>query len=172
VSVPVAVLVVITSIAVIPFVVTAAVVFAFMASVVIVVISVLAVVMSIVVSNFFAVFMTTELLFPSVVAAPVGALAADGEPTVVTEARIIGAIDVSAEAYRAVEPGACSEEDSACKPRWSVVAKWSASIRRVVEVAIWTKGLGTYIDGDLYLGLESGRGKAEKRDEGRREKAE
>jgi hypothetical protein len=81
------------------------------ASAAIVVILVLAVVMSVVVPEFFAGFMTTELAFPSAMTSPVGALTAHWVWAVVAEMRIVVVVDVAAETYRTMKPGAGTKED-------------------------------------------------------------
>lgn len=150
--------------------VAVAVVVMIVSAAMIVVVFVLAVVMAIVVANFTTVFAAVEIPLPSAVTAPVRALAANGEPAMVAETRIIGAINVSAEADRPVEPGSRSEEDSATKPCGTVVAEGGATVRRIVVIAIRTSRFNANVDGDLYFGPERCSGKAEKREEGEREK--
>jgi len=69
--------------------------------------------------------------------------------SVITVVRIVAVIDVAIEAMRTVEPGTCSEEHSAHKPVWAVVAIRRAIIRRVVEVTVGAYGRGS--DADSHL---------------------
>lgn len=131
-----------------------AVVVVIVASPVITMVFVLAVMMAVVMADFFAVFTGVEGSFPAAMTAPVCMLAAYGVRAVIAEARIVGAIDISAETYRTVEPGSRSEEDSAVKPCGTVVAERGATIGSVVVVAIRAKRLGAYVDRDLYFGPE------------------
>jgi len=108
VSVAMTVIVMTVAIAVITLVVAVAV-----ASAVIIVIFVMAVVMSVVVPEFFAGFMTTELALPSAMTSPVGALTAYGVWAAVAEMRIVAAVDVTAETYWTMKPGAGAKEDPA-----------------------------------------------------------
>jgi hypothetical protein len=176
VSVPVAVIALVIAvsmaIAVVVMVVSAAIAVVFIAvsAALIVMVFVLAVVMAIVVADLAAIFAAVEISVPPAMAAPVWALATDGESTVVSEPRVIGAIDISAEADRAMEPGSRSKEDAAGKPSGTVVAERGATIRCVVVVAIRTRRLNADVDGDLYFGPERCSGKAEKREKGEREK--
>ena len=141
-----------------------AMVFVAAAFAVVIVVFVMAIVMAVVMADFFAVFAGVEIPFPAAVASPVGMLAANREPAVVAETRVVCAIDISPETDRAVEPRARSEEDSAGKPCWSVIAERGATIGRVVVIAVWADRLNADVDGDLYFGLE-GRGReAEKRE--------
>jgi hypothetical protein len=149
-----------------------AAVVAIMSTAVIAVVFVLAVVMAIVVADLPAIFAAMEISLPSAVTAPVCVLAADREPAMVAEARIVGAINVSAEADRPMEPRSCTEEDSAAEPSRSVIAEGSAVVWRVIVVAVWAGRLRANVDGDLYLGFEDGRGGADEREESRREKPE
>jgi hypothetical protein len=163
-SVAVIVAIMAMSVPVISFIVTMAMVIAIVAAAVVAVVFVLAVVMAVVMADFFAVFAGVEIPFPAAVASPVGMLAPNREPAVVAETRVVCAIDISPETDRAVEPRARSEEDSAGKPCWSVIAERGATIGRVVVIAVWADRLNADVDGDLYFGLE-GRGReAEKRE--------
>ena len=164
-SVPVAVIALVIAVSM-----TIAVVVMVVPAALIVVVFVLAVVMAVVVANLSAIFAAVEISLPSAMAAPVSVLTATRERTVVSETWVIGAIDVSTEADGAVEPGSCSEEDSAGKPCWSVIAEWSASIGCIVVVAVGTDWLNSDVDGDLHFGPERCGGKAEKREKGEREK--
>jgi hypothetical protein len=119
------------------------------ASAVIVVIFILAVVVAVVVANFFAIFAGVEVPLPAAMTAPVGVFAADREWAVVAEARIVRAIDVAAESQGPVKPGTGSEEDSTGKPGRSVIAERSASIGRVVVIAVRAGRLDADVDGDL-----------------------
>jgi len=158
------------SIVVTSFVVTAAVVFIIVTSAVIFVLFVLAVMMAIVVAKFTAVFAAVEISLPPAMMAPVSVLTANGESTVVAEARVVGTVDVAAEANRTVEPGARSEEDSAGKPCGAVVAEGGASIGGVVVVPVGACGLDADVYGDLYFGFESGGREAERRQKSERQK--
>jgi len=149
VSVPVAVIALVIAMSM-----TIAVVVMVVPAALIVVIFVLAVVMAVVVADLSAIFAAMEISLPSPMAAPVSMLTTTRERTVVSKTWVIGAIDVSTEADGAVEPGSRSEEDSAGKPCWSVIAEWSASIGCVVVVAIGTNRLNADVDGDLHFGPE------------------
>jgi hypothetical protein len=165
VSVPVAVIALVIAVSV-----AIAMIFIAVSAALIVMVFVLAVVVAVVVANFTAIFAAMEIPLPPAVTAPVRALAANRESAVISEARVIGAIDISAEADRAVEPGSCSEEDSAGKPCGTVVAERGASIGCVVVIAIGTDRLNADVDRDLHFGPERCSGKAEKREKGEREK--
>ena len=128
------------------------------ASAMVAVVFVLTVVVAIVVPDFFAIFAGMEVSLPAAMTAPVSVLAANGERAVVAEARIVSAIDITAEANRAVEPRAGSEKDPAGKPSWSVVAERRAPIGCVVVVAVGADRLSADVDGDLYFGTYDRRG--------------
>src|SRR4051794_41032178 len=115
-------------VAVIAFVVTAAVILVIVAFAVAVVIFVLAVVMAVVVADFTAIFAAMEIPLPTAMTAPVSVLAATGERAMIAETRVVGAIDIAAESDRTVEPRTCSEEDSAGEPCGTVVAERGASV--------------------------------------------
>ena len=132
-------------------VVSVSMVVVIVASAVITMVFVLAVMMAVVMANLFAVFTGVEIPFPAAMTAPVGVLAAYREWAVIAEARIVGAVDVTAETHGTVKPRTCSEEDSATKPSWSVVAKWCAPIGCVIEVAIGADWLDANVDCDLYF---------------------
>jgi len=155
-------------VSVIIVVVTMAMVVVIVASAVFVVILVLPVMMAVVVANFVAIFAAVEVPFPSAVATPVSVLAADRVWTVITEARIVGAVDVAAEPDGSVEPWTSTEEDSAGKPGWTVVAEGGAVVWRVIVVAVWTDGFNADVDGNLYFGSEGGTRCAEKREKDER----
>lgn len=145
-------------------------VFVIMAFAVVIVVFVLAVVVAVVMADFLAIFAAVEVSLPTAMTSPVSMLAANGERAVITEARIVCAVNVTAEAYRSVKPGAGSEEDSAGKPRRSVIAERGASIGCVVVIAVGANGLDSDIDGDLYLSFRNGGREAEERENGKREK--
>jgi len=149
VSVPVAVIAFVIAVSV-----AIAVFFAVVSAAMIVVVFVLAVVMAIVMADLTTIFAAMEISLPSAMATPVCVLAANGEPAMVAEARIVGAINISAEADGAVEPWSRSEEDSAGKPCWSVIAERCATIGSVVVIAIGTNRLNADVDGDLHFGPE------------------
>jgi len=115
----------------------------------IVVIFELTVVVAVVMPVFLAVFAAAEVLLPSTMTSPVGVLTAYRVWAVIAEARIVAAIDVTAEADRSVEPGPRTEEDSARKPGRRVVAEGRAPVRRVVVVAVRANRLDSDVDGDL-----------------------
>jgi hypothetical protein len=56
--------------------------------------------------------------------------------------RIEAVIHVAMETRRAVEPRAYTDKYTAIKPIRPVVPIWSAVIRRVIEIPIWTDGCG------------------------------
>ena len=60
-------------------------------------------------------------------------------------------IDVATEVAGAMKPWTCTNEDSACKPFWAVVAGRSTTIRSDVIVAIGTFRGDTDIDAYLSL---------------------
>jgi hypothetical protein len=64
---------------------------------------------------------------------------------------------MTAKVFRAVKPGAGTNEDTACKPFRAVVAVGSTGIRGVVIVSVRASGFGSDVDADLSLCPRSGR---------------
>ncbi len=71
------------------------------------------------------------------------------ERSVVSVTGVIAVIDMTVEAARTVEPGACADEDSACEPIRAVIAVRGAVVRREIVVAVRAYGRGTDADVDL-----------------------
>ena len=84
--------------------------------------------------------------------------------TVISMVGMEAGVDVAPEAFRAVEPGANSDEDAAGKPFRSVVTVGSAVEWCNVIVAIRAFWGGPDFDGDLGLGLRTGRRETESGD--------
>ena len=169
-SVAVIVAIMAMSVPVISFIVTMAMVIAIVAAAVVAVVFVLAVVMAVVMADFFAIFVAVKAFFPTAMATPVCMFAADWVGTMVAEARVIGAVDIAAKSDGSVEPGTCSEEDSAREPCGAVIAKRGTSVGGIVVVAVRTDRLDTDVDGNLHLSPGGSGREAEKREKGKREK--
>ena len=69
--------------------------------------------------------------------------------SMVAVSRIVAVVHVTIEMVMTVEPGTCTDEDSARKPVRAVVPVGSAVIRRIVEVAVRANRSDTYVDGNL-----------------------
>lgn len=78
------------------------------------------------------------------------------QSTVIPMMRIKTVIHMSVEAVWTVEPWTRSDENTAAKPLWPVVAIRSAGIRGIVEIAVGADGCCTNGDGDLGLCRRSG----------------
>jgi hypothetical protein len=78
------------------------------------------------------------------------------QSTMIPMMRIVMIIHISVETAWTVEPWTGSDEDSAAKPLWPVVAIGSASIRGIVEIAVGADGCCTNGDGDLGFCRRSG----------------
>ena len=137
---------------------------------VVIVVFVMAIVMAVVMADFFAIFVAVKAFFPTAMATPVCMFAADWVGTMVAEARVIGAVDIAAKSDGSVEPGTCSEEDSAREPCGAVIAKRGTSVGGIVVVAVRTDRLDTDVDGNLHLSPGGSGREAEKREKGKREK--
>lgn len=147
-----------------------AMVFVAAAFAVVIVVFVMAIVMAVVMADFFAIFVAVKAFFPTAMATPVCMFAADWVGTMVAEARVIGAVDIAAKSDGSVEPGPCSEEDSAREPCGAVIAKRGTSVGGIVVVAVRTDRLDTDVDGNLHLSPGGSGREAEKREKGKREK--
>jgi len=147
-----------------------AMVFVAAAFAVVIVVFVMAIVMAVVMADFFAIFVAVKAFFPTAMATPVCMFAADWVGTMVAEARVIGAVDIAAKSDGSVEPGTCSEEDSAREPCGAVIAKRGTSVGGIVVVAVRTDRLDTDVDGNLHLSPGGSGREAEKREKGKREK--
>ena len=99
---------------------------------------VFAVVIAVVVPVLLVELISVELLFPSVVMAPVCMFAARRERAVISIMRVEVMVDISMKACRSAEPRSGAEKHASRKPLRPVIAKRGARIRCVVEVAIGT----------------------------------
>jgi hypothetical protein len=77
---------------------------------------------------------------------------ARGHRTSVTVTRIVAVIDVTIESAGTVEPGTSSDEESAGKPVWPIVAVGGAVVGCIVEVPVGTDRGHSNVDGNLRGG--------------------
>ena len=94
-------------------------------------------------------------------------IAAIGIRTVVAVVGVVVIVDVAVEVFRAVVPGACTDEDAAAKPLWTIVTVGSTAIGSGVVVAVRTARRDTNCDADLGVCFGSICCKAETGDGGR-----
>jgi hypothetical protein len=78
-------------------------------------------------------------------------LATRGHRTVVALAIVEAMIDVSIEMSRSMKPRPCADEYTAAEPFRSVVAVWSAIVRRNLIVPVGTNGRSPNADCHLCL---------------------
>jgi hypothetical protein len=120
-----------------------------MAIVMVIVVFVLAVVIAVVVVILLVEFVAMKLLLPATMAIPVSMFAARGIGTVISEPRVVIRINVSVKAYRTTKPRPRAKKHASRKPLRAVIAKRSALVRRVIEIAIRTDRRHSNVDADL-----------------------
>jgi hypothetical protein len=100
------------------------------------VVFVLAVVMAVIVPVLFAHFIAVKLSFPTYVPSPIGSFTTVGVNAPISKPRVVSVIHISVEALGAMEPGTCTDEDSADKPLRPVIAERRTTIWRIVEITV------------------------------------
>src|SRR5580698_150889 len=71
--------------------------------------------------------------------------------TVIAVLGMVAVVDMAAETFRAVKPGADADEDAAGKPLGAIVSVRSAVVGRSVIVTVGTFGRDSNVDADLSL---------------------
>lgn len=112
-----------------------------------------AVMVSVAVPILIASFCAPKVVFPVMVAVPVGPFAAVRHRSPVAVAAIEAAIHVPVEVIGPMEPRPRTDKQAAIKPLRAVVAEWSAVVGCVVVVAVGACRLATDIDAEADLSL-------------------
>lgn len=100
-------------------------------------------------------FIAFEVLRAFRVHVRAGFLVAAGRGALIAVVRIIMVIHGAMKIVRTVKPRASSDEDAPDEPFRTVIAVGSASVRRIVEIAVRTNGSRADTYGDLRLSFRS-----------------
>lgn len=107
---------------------------------------------------FVALVVAMKIVLPPVMVIPVSTFSATREAAAVAVVRIIAAIHPAMKITGAAEPWTRAKKFAALEPFRTVIAKWSAVVWRVIEIAIRANRRGSDLNPKAHLSARTGRG--------------